>query len=132
MKFVTTLTPRDQQIAALRLSGFLPDEVYDIHAHPSNAEHFAAGTRASPIEHPLRGCREHRAALPHRLPVPTIHGLFFGMPQKTADRPAINAWVESEVRQHRTPPSRALLLAPPADDRESLAANIEPRWDKGY
>jgi hypothetical protein len=31
MKFVTTLTPRDQQIAATRLAGFLPDEIYDIH-----------------------------------------------------------------------------------------------------
>ena len=27
MKYVTTLTPRDQQIAAERLSGFMPDEV---------------------------------------------------------------------------------------------------------
>ncbi len=71
-----------------------------------------------------QGCAEHRAALQRYMPAQTIHGLYFGMPQKTADRPAINAWVESEVRQHGTPLSRALLLTSPADDRESVAAAL--------
>jgi glutamate-1-semialdehyde 2,1-aminomutase len=124
MKYVTTLTPRDRQIAAQRLSGFLPDEVYDIHAHPYNAEHFASGTWASLAEHSLMGCREHRAALQRYMPVQTVHGLYFGMPHKTADRPALNAWVADEVKTHGTPLSRGLMLVSPSDDPAMVAAAL--------
>jgi len=124
MKYVTTLTPRDQQIAAQRLSGFLPDEVYDIHAHPYNAEHFAPGEWAFMAEQPVQGCREHRAALQRYMPVKTLHGLYFGMPRKTADRPAINAWLADEVKVHGTPLSRGLMLVSAADDPAMVAAAL--------
>ena len=116
MKYVTTLTPRDQQIAAARLSGFMPDEVFDIHVHPYKAEHFAPGTWSALAEHPLLGCRDHRAALQRYMPVKTMHGLYFGMPHKTADRPALNDWLADEVKAHGTPLSRGLMLVSPADD----------------
>jgi len=124
MKYVANLTPRDQQIAAQRLSGFLPDEVYDIHAHPYKAEHFAPGTWATLAEHPLQGCREHRAALQRYMPVQTLHGLYFGMPHKTADRPALNAWLADEVKTHGTPLSRGLMLVSAADDPAMVAAAL--------
>ena len=124
MKYVTTLTPRDQQIAAQRLSGFLPDEVYDIHAHPYNAQHFAPGTWAFLAEHPVLGCREHRTALQRYMPVKTLHGLYFGMPHKTADRPALNSWLADEVKAHGTPLSRGLMLVSAADDPAMVAAAL--------
>jgi glutamate-1-semialdehyde 2,1-aminomutase len=58
------------------------------------------------------------------MPAKTVHGLYFGMPHASADRPAINAWVESEVRGHGSPLSRALLLVSPSDDREQVAAAL--------
>ena len=124
MKYVTTLTPRDQQIAATRLSGFMPDEVYDIHVHPYKAEHFAPGTWSALAEHPLLGCREHRAALQRYMPVKTMHGLYFGMPHKTAARPALNAWLAEEVKTHGTPLSRGLMLVSAADDPGMVAAAL--------
>jgi glutamate-1-semialdehyde 2,1-aminomutase len=124
MKYVTTLTPRDQQIAAARLSGFMPDEVFDIHVHPYKAEHFAPGTWSALAEHPLLGCRDHRAALQRYMPVKTMHGLYFGMPHKTADRPALNDWLADEVKAHGTPLSRGLMLVSPADDPAMVAAAL--------
>ena len=124
MKFVTTLTSRDQQIAAQRLAGFIPDEVYDIHVHPYKAEHFAPGTWASLSEQPLQGCREHRAALQRYMPVKTMHGLYFGMPHKTADRPALNDWLADEVKANGTPLSRGLMLVSSADDPAMVAAAL--------
>jgi glutamate-1-semialdehyde 2,1-aminomutase len=124
MKYVTTLTPRDQQIAAARLSGFMPDEVFDIHVHPYKAEHFAPGTWSALAEHPLLGCRDHRAALQRYMPVKTMHGLYFGMPHKTADRPALNNWLADEVKAHGTPLSRGLMLVSPADDPAMVAAAL--------
>lgn len=121
MKYVTQLSPRDRQIAAARLAGFIPDEVYDIHVHPYDAGHFAPGTWTLLAEQPWLGCREHRAALQRYMPVKTIHGLYFGMPHKTADRPALNDWVADEVKAHGTPLSRGLMLVSPADDPAMVA-----------
>jgi glutamate-1-semialdehyde 2,1-aminomutase len=124
MKFVEKLTPPDRLLAA-RLKGFLPAEVYDIHVHPYHPAHFGpeawAPLRASGR---VRGCAQHRAALRRYMPVQTIHGLYFGMPHRTADRPAINAWVADEVRRHGTPLSRGLMLVSPQDDRAAVAAAL--------
>jgi glutamate-1-semialdehyde 2,1-aminomutase len=123
MNYVLQLTDRDQAIAA-RLADFLPREVYDIHAHPYHPDHFAPGAWQFLRGLGPQGCAEHRAALRRVMPDRTIHGLYFGMPQQSADRPAINAWVEAEVRDQGSPLSRALLLASPADDRAQVAAAL--------
>ena len=123
MKYATHLKARDQDLAAA-LADFLPAEIYDIHAHPYHPDHFAPGTWGWLAEAGPLGCAEHRAALLRSMPVKTLHGLYFGMPHRSADRPAINAWVESEVKHQGTPLSRALLLASPADDREQVAAAL--------
>ncbi len=93
MHYVDALTPRDQQLAAEKLAGFLPSEIYDIHTHPHHPGHFPPGTWAFLDGMRPLGCAEHRQALQRYMPVATIHGLYFGMPRKTADRPAMNALV---------------------------------------
>lgn len=122
MTYVSSPTPRDHQLAADHLAGFLPDEIYDIHAHPYRERDFAPGSWPFLAGHPELGCRDHRAALQRYMSSRTIHGLYFGMPRKTADRPAMNDWVATEVRNNGTPLSRALLVASPEDDREAVAA----------
>jgi glutamate-1-semialdehyde 2,1-aminomutase len=123
MNYVPQLNARDQAIAA-RLADFLPEEIYDIHAHPYHPDHFAPGAWKFLGGMGPQGCAAHRAALQRSMPAKTIHGLYFGMPHASADRSAINAWVESEVRGHGSPLSRALLLVSPADDREQVAAAL--------
>ena len=124
MNYVDTLTPRDRELAANGLAGFLPSEIYDIHVHPYHAAHFPAGEWAFLGKKETLGCADHRAALQRYMPVTTIHGLYFGMPRRTADRPAMNAWVATEVSGHGTPLSRALMVASPADQPEAVAAAL--------
>lgn len=124
MIYVDALTPRDQQLAARGLRDFLPQEVYDIHAHPYNAAHFPLGEWAMFGEKKILGCRDHRAALQRYMPVSTLHGLYFGMPRKSADRPALNAWLEQEVRENGTPLSRGLMLVSAADEPATVATAL--------
>ncbi|WP_414660622.1 aminotransferase class III-fold pyridoxal phosphate-dependent enzyme [Horticoccus sp. 23ND18S-11] len=124
MKYVQTLDPRDLALAGKRLTGFLPAEIFDIHTHPYHPGHFAPGAWSLFDGMGPQGCVEHRAALQRYMPVPTIHGLYFGMPHKTVNRPAMNDWVAGEVAAHGTPLSRALMVASPADDPALVAAAL--------
>ena len=124
MKYVETLTQRDVALAAANLAGFLPAEIYDIHTHPYHPEHFAPGAWKFFGEMGPQGCAEHRAALHRYMPVATVHGLYFGLPHKSANRPAMNAWVADEVRSHGTPLSRALLVVSPDDDRAEVGSAL--------
>ncbi|MBI4626381.1 MAG: hypothetical protein HY736_24580 [Verrucomicrobia bacterium] len=125
MKYVDNLTPRDRELAAAKLAGFFPAEIYDIHAHPYHPGHFPPGEWQFLAGMGALGCAEHRAALQRYMAVSKIHGLYFGLPRATADRPAMNAWVADEVREHGTPLSRALLVASPMDDRAQVAAALQ-------
>jgi glutamate-1-semialdehyde 2,1-aminomutase len=58
------------------------------------------------------------------MPVPTIHGLYFGLPHKTANRPVANSWVATETKSNGTALSRALMVVSPADDQEEVAAEL--------
>src|SRR5690349_17582040 len=124
MKYVQTLVPRDHDIALRRLKDFLPAEVYDIHTHPYHPSHFAPGAWKLFDGLGPQGCAEHRAALQRYMPVPTIHGLYFGMPHKTANRSAMNDWVAGEVQANGTPLSRALMVASPKDDPALVASAL--------
>lgn len=120
MQYVTQLSSSDEALAR-KLKGFVPDEVFDIHAHAYHPKHFSPG--AWPLQNapvPL-SCAEHCLALQRYLPTTTLHGLYFGLPHPSADRPAINSWVADEVQQHATSSSRSLMLAAPDDDREAVA-----------
>jgi glutamate-1-semialdehyde aminotransferase len=115
MKPCIQLTDADLALAR-SLGDFVPAEIYDIHTHPWNATHFPDTRYTWLADHPLLGCREHRAAIERIVPGRKIHGLYFGYPEPKADRVAINAWVADEVRRNGTPISRALALVSPKDD----------------
>ena len=123
MRYSNQLTPGDLALAG-RLDDFIPAEIYDIHAHPYHPAHFAAGAWPAFDGAGPRGCADHRAALQRYMPARTIHGLYFGLPHATANRPVLNRWVREQVRTDATPASRALLLASPGDDRGQVAAAL--------
>jgi glutamate-1-semialdehyde 2,1-aminomutase len=96
MPITDPLRPEDLALAA-PLRDFVPAEVYDIHAHPHHPGHFAPGTWDVMFAGlPPQGPAEHRASLARYFPARTVHGLYFGMPHRSADRPAVNAWVAAE------------------------------------
>lgn len=124
MKYISSLSARDLQLAAAKIADFVPAEVFDLHVHPYHSSHFPKGEWAFLDGIEKLGCAEHRAALQRYMPAKTIHGLYFGMPRKTADRPAMNDWVAGEVREHGTPLSRALMVVSPSDDQAKVAAAL--------
>ena len=123
MQYAYLLSPSDLELAK-KLNDFVPDEIYDIHTHPYHSDNFAPGAWKLMGDKGPTGCAEHRAALQRYMPAKTIHGLYFGMPHKTADRPAINTWVADQVKEHGTPLSRGLMLVTPSDDREAVASAL--------
>lgn len=123
MIFQTSLNNTDIELAK-KIKGFVPDEVFDIHVHPYRAAHFPEGEWAFLDGIEQLGCVEHRNALQRYMPARKIHGLYFGMPRKTADRDAMNAWVAKEVRQNGTALSRPLMVVSPADDPVKVAEQL--------
>jgi len=123
MNYTDELNANDRRLAA-RLADFLPDEIYDSHVHPYRAEHFPAGTAPYLAGRGPFGCAEYTREIRRTVGERQVHGLFFGLPHKGADRAAINAWIEADVRAHGTPLSRALLLVSPADDPAAVAAAL--------
>ena len=121
MQFQTKLTRLDLALAKNMIRSFLPGEIYDIHAHPYRRSDF--GPEAWPMMRgiDLAGPSEHRSHLQRYMPTPVIHGLYFGMPHKTADRPAMNAWVADITREQGTPLSRNLHVTAPGDDPAKIA-----------
>jgi glutamate-1-semialdehyde 2,1-aminomutase len=125
MTTVEHLNERDQNLVATYLQGFFPQEVYDIHAHPYEPAHFGPVVTQKILPGLGKvGCAEHRAAMQRVMPVKTVHGLYFGYPNRDSDRAAVNAWVSQETKTQGTPLSRALLLVAPDDDRDAVAAEL--------
>ena len=124
MNFVDELIAVDRELAEAKLRDFVPDEVFDIHAHPWQAAHFAPGTWTYLEKQPTLGSAQHRAAVSRYLPAQTLHGLYFGLPHRTGDRPAQNTWIAGDVGAHGTALSRALLLVSPEDSPERVAAEL--------
>jgi glutamate-1-semialdehyde 2,1-aminomutase len=124
MMIADSLTASDIKLAQSRLQGFLPWEIYDIHVHPHHPDHFAPGTWQMLKGLVSQGCHEHQTALQRYMSVPLIHGLYFGMPHKTADRPALNSWIAEVVATQGTPLSRALMLVSPSDNPELVAEEL--------
>ncbi|HRQ51404.1 MAG TPA: amidohydrolase family protein [Agriterribacter sp.] len=124
MKYIKKLSEQDKKLSVSTISAFVPDEIYDIHAHPYHPSHFPAGEWAFLENAGILGCEEHRNALQRYMPAKKIHGLYFGMPRKTADRDAMNAWVAKEVGQNGTALSRPLMVVSPADDPVRVAEQL--------
>ncbi len=123
MKYTKSLSDRDIYLAS-KLNGFVPEEIFDIHTHPYNPIHFPPGEWAFLSQENSLACEEHRKALLRYVPAKKIHGLYFGMPRKTADRKAMNAWVANEVSNDGSAFSRALMVVSPDDDRNQVAVNL--------
>src|SRR5262245_10603354 len=97
------LTDADQEMIAREVEPFLPDRVFDAHAHLFCAEHYAPGTRPAHQEgNPDRlGLAEYMHYIDWIHPDGrTIGGLFFGL-AFSGDRDANNAFVAAEVATGR-------------------------------
>ncbi len=122
------LTDADHEFIAREVEPFLPDRVFDAHAHLFCAEHYAPGTRpahqeGNPERLDLKEYMRYAAWLHPR--GRTAGGLFFGL-AFTGDRAANNAFVAAEVA---TGAARGLatygqMIVEPEQDAEQVRAEV--------
>jgi glutamate-1-semialdehyde 2,1-aminomutase len=114
------LTDADREMIAREVEPFLPERVFDAHAHLFCAEHYAPGTR--PVHQ--EGNPEQLGLAEYLRYAEWLHpggrtrgGLFFGL-AFTGDRDANNAFVAAEVaagREHGLAAFGQLIVAPDDD-----------------
>lgn len=115
LKLVTELNNADCKLLHRALDGFVPEKVFDAHAHLFHARHFAEGKRPEFLDEDRGyGLADFQAAMRRWMPGRDVEGLFFGYPSAGNDRAGENAWVQSQIDMSTN--SRALVLAAPTDD----------------
>jgi len=124
MRLQSHLLPRDQHLVESRLRDFVPQRIFDAHAHLLHPDHFATDNPP-----PFDGCldlKAYESALQRWLPERKIEGLFFGFPRVGNDRVAINDWIAAEAD---SADHRVLALAAPGDDPNAIAGLLgQPRF----
>jgi len=119
LSLVTQLTDADLRLLRRAVDGFVPDRVFDVHAHLFHTRHFARDKRPAFLDEDRGyGMQEFQAAMNLWLPERKVDGLFFGFPSTGNDRAGENEWVRSHVEGASE--SRALVLTAPEDDRAEV------------
>jgi glutamate-1-semialdehyde 2,1-aminomutase len=129
LELVTELAEVDRRLLERTIDGFLPERIYDIHAHLFHARHFAPGTRPEFLdENRGYGLRDFQEAMERWMPGRKVEGLFFGYPRAGNDRAGENAWLREQVEPGvDNTNTRALVLAAPGDDRNEVHRLLESR-----
>lgn len=118
MRLVTELSSTDQRLLSRATDGFVPERIFDVHAHLYHTRHFARGKQPVFLDADRGyGLRDFDEAMARWLPGRKVEGLFFGYPSAGNDRAGENAWVQQEVSPIvASTSSRALVLTAPTDD----------------
>lgn len=121
MRLCNQLTSADERMVREATEGFVPEEVYDIHAHIFHSGHFAEGSRPAFLTPDTGyGISEYRSALARWLPGRRVNGLFFGYPSAGNNRVGENEFVASQLAAHpELSLSRKIALVSPADGEEA-------------
>lgn len=120
------LKQRDRATFAAELEGFVPEKVYDSHAHLYCADWWKtppAEVAAGPAEITLEVYREHMAWI---LPGSEIHGMHFPYPfpaDANENLNPANEWVAHEIS--KDPLARGQLLVRPTDDPEWVREQVK-------
>jgi glutamate-1-semialdehyde 2,1-aminomutase len=127
LRLCTQLTEVDQRLLKRATDDFLPERIYDVHAHLFHTRHFAAGTRPVFLDEDRGyGLRDFDEALSRWMPGRTVEGLFFGYPCRGNDRNGENAWLREQIAPVvESSNSRALVLAAPGDDPAEVGRLLE-------
>lgn len=119
------LTSTDRALISNEILDFIPERIYDIHAHLYSAPHFDEGAFLFLQKCSSLNLATYRKAMSQTLGERKIDGLFFGLPHKSGDRKAINEWFYREVDDSDSTKNRALKLVSPADSPEELIKDLK-------
>jgi len=126
MAITWELRDEDRQTFAAELDSFVPEKVYDAHAHLYRAEWWddpPAEVAAGPPDITLETYREQIAWI---LPGREVYGLHFAYPFPTdsaSDIASANAWVSQEIA--KDPLARGQFLVRPTDDPEWVRQEVK-------
>lgn len=122
MLFDRCLNGSDAALLAGATENFLPRRVFDIHAHVSHPDFYQRCNLPALLSNVKYDAACHRDDMALLLGTGRVEGsLFFGFPSRDNDRPGVNGWLLSELRQpHRESHDRGLVLAAPSDDRDEV------------
>ncbi len=133
MSYEKDLALRDIALAE-SLTTFLPEKIYDIHAHFYHREHDPDGSwqRLLPGVHSIGHGEWKEALLRHpAFSRKRVSGLFFGAVARNAPTAQMNAFIRREVAALGDPLSGALLVATPECPPERVQADLKSGAFKG-
>jgi len=116
------LRDEDRETFARELGSFVPERVYDVHAHLYRAEFWddpPAHAAAGPPDVTLEVYREQMAWL---FPGRAVHGMHFPLAFVSDPGPG-NSWVAQEIV--KDPQARGQLLVRPTDDPEWVRQEVK-------
>ena len=116
------VTPKDQELFQRELASFLPERIFDAHAHWYCAEHFPVEDRPPLIRNgpAVAGGDAFDQAMESLYPGRVVEGLFFPFPHARLDIHAANAFLQRELLAR--PGSRGQMLIEPGFDPEYIRA----------
>jgi len=129
ISLVRQLTSADERLIREATEGFVPNAVFDIHAHLFHSRNFAEGKRPEYLEPDTGyGLGAYLEATGRWLPERKVEGLFFGFPSPGNDRASENDWVSSQLEEHPEQSlSRKIALVSPEDGADATRALVKER-----
>jgi glutamate-1-semialdehyde 2,1-aminomutase len=129
IKLITELTESDRSLMQRAVDGFVPQRVFDMHAHFFHSRHFAEGKKPEFLEADTGyGKTQWQEALNRWMPGRETHGMFFGYPSAGNDRVGENRFVAEQVALFgNDSPSRAIMLVSPQDDPGMVRETMRER-----
>ncbi len=119
------LSSTDRKIITNEILNFVPEQIYDIHAHLYSSRHFDETAFPFLKISSSLNLINYKDAMTRTLGAKKIDGLFFGMPHKSGDRAAINEWMFNEINDSGFVNNRALKLVSPKDSPEELSKDLK-------
>ncbi len=132
MSITWELRAEDRAFFVRELDDFVPDKVYDMHAHLWRESDWEGKptdyVRVAPSEITLEIYRAH---LDWILPGREVHGLHFAFPAFFPNDPnPVNAWVSREIK--KDPLARGQFYVRPTDDPEWVRAEVKRLELRGF
>lgn len=122
--FVLRIGEGERALAHEVCSGFVPDRLFDLHAHLLIPEHFPESAWPPYLKRSdSLGFAAYRQATTDIFGQRRLDGLFFGFPARGNSVEQINEWITGEVHQYGDR-SAALWLARPTDDPAAVERQL--------
>ncbi len=118
-------TDFDRELFDRELNAFVPDHVFDAHAHLYRADHFPADKQPALIGGgpPIAGMKEFDERIDEITPGRPTEALFFPFPNTFVDVDAENEFLYEELKNR--PHSRGQMLTPPTMSPDTIRETVK-------